>query len=56
MTAIEAVNHGMDQINHLGFVSQRDGKRAKQLIDVLREHHTVIDPKRRPLPPPNNSG
>jgi imidazolonepropionase-like amidohydrolase len=44
MSTIEAVNYGMNQINHLGFVTQRDGERAKQLIDVLREHHTIIDP------------
>jgi hypothetical protein len=67
MTAIEAVNSGMDQINHLHFLTrpffardatgpdgkpdrtkppipELDGEQAKQLIEVLQQHHTVIDP------------
>jgi imidazolonepropionase-like amidohydrolase len=66
MTAIEGVDDGMDQINHITyaipyFVSSvlgkdgkpdgtqppivaLDGSRAKQLITVLKAHHTVLDP------------
>jgi imidazolonepropionase-like amidohydrolase len=66
MTAIDGVNDGMDQINHLDYLTpyferqkqgadgkpdrsktpepDLDGARAKQLIAVLREHHTVLDP------------
>jgi hypothetical protein len=66
MTAIEGVNDGMDQINHIQYevpyfshpalgadgkpdktkppVADFEGERAKQLIAVLKEHHTVLDP------------
>ena len=66
MTAIEGVDDGMDQINHITYeipyfvssglgkdgkpdrtlppVVALDGPRAKQLIDVLKAHHTVLDP------------
>lgn len=66
MTAIEGVNDGMDQINHLEYelpyfahaalgpdgkpdrnkppVVEPDGARAKELISVLKAHHTVLDP------------
>ncbi len=45
MTAFEGVEAGMDQINHLGPVTQ--AVRAKGLaasIAFFKEHHTVIDP------------
>ncbi len=45
MTAFEGVEAGMDQINHLGPVTQ--AVRAKGLDETIRffkEHHTVIDP------------
>ena len=66
MTAIEGVEHGLDQINHIEYLGsyfaayprgadgrpdstgipelQIDSERAKQLIEVLREHGTVLDP------------
>jgi len=66
MTAIDGVNDGMDQINHiqyeLPYFTQQpksadgkpdrtkpptvdfDGPRAKELIAVLKAHHTVLDP------------
>jgi hypothetical protein len=66
MTAIEGVNDGMDQINHLQYempyfthpvlgadgkpdrtkapVVELDGPRAKELIQVLKDHHTILDP------------
>jgi hypothetical protein len=66
MTAIEGVNDGMDQINHIQYempyfmhpvlgadgkpdrskapVLELDGPRAKELIQVLKEHHTILDP------------
>ncbi len=66
MTAIEGVNDGMDQINHIQYempyfthpvlgadgkpdrtkppVLELDGPRAKELIQVLKDHHTILDP------------
>ena len=66
MTAIEGVNDGMDQINHIQYempyfthsvlgadgkpdrtkppVLEIDGPRAKELIQVLKDHHTILDP------------
>lgn len=66
MTAIDGVNDGMDQINHLPYLTpyfehtaksaggkpdrnqppepDLDGARANQLIGVLQQHHTVLDP------------
>jgi imidazolonepropionase-like amidohydrolase len=45
MTAFDGVEAGMDQINHLGPITQ--AVRAKGLeaaIGFFKEHHTVIDP------------
>lgn len=60
MNAIEAVEAGMDQINHLNFVSpvlepkaegskgnlsnELDSPRARQSLKFLKDHGTVIDP------------
>lgn len=66
MTAVEGVNDGMDQINHITYempyfmhpvlgadgkpdrtkpaVLELDGPRAKELIEVLKDHHTILDP------------
>lgn len=66
MTAIEGVNDGMDQINHISYeipyfshealgadgkpdrskspVAELDGPRGRELIEVLKAHHTVLDP------------
>jgi imidazolonepropionase-like amidohydrolase len=60
LNAITGVKAGMDQINHLGFVTpvlrdppknkdddesmDLDSDRAKEAIRFLKEHHTVIDP------------
>jgi Amidohydrolase family len=66
MTAIDGVNDGMDQINHIEYelpyfshpvlgadgkpdrtkapVLEVDGPRAKELIDSLKTHHTILDP------------
>jgi imidazolonepropionase-like amidohydrolase len=66
MTAIDGVNDGMDQINHIRYESpyfshpvlgadgkpdrtkapvlEVDGPRAKELIDSLKSHHTILDP------------
>ncbi len=66
MTAIDGVNDGMDQINHLQYLDpyferrqpgpdgkpdrkktpepDLDGERAKELIAVLKQRHTVLDP------------
>ncbi len=66
MTAIDGVDDGMDQINHIEYevpyfshpvlgpdgkpdrtkapAAEFDGERAKQLIGVLKAHHTVLDP------------
>jgi imidazolonepropionase-like amidohydrolase len=66
MTAIDGINDGMDQINHIQYempyfahpvfgsdgkpdyskppVVEVDGPKAKELIAVLKAHHTVLDP------------
>ena len=66
MTAVEGVQDGMDQINHIVYelpyfahlpltpsgkedyskppALDLDGPRAKELISVLKAHHTVLDP------------
>jgi imidazolonepropionase-like amidohydrolase len=66
MTAMDGVAAGMDQINHLDYLTsyfvslppgadgrpdpngipepQLDSDRAKELIEVLRQHNTVLDP------------
>ncbi len=66
MNAIDGVNNGMDQINHIQYempyfthpqlgadgkpdrtkplVLDLDGPKAKELIDVLQAHRTVLDP------------
>jgi hypothetical protein len=66
MTAIEGVDDGMDQINHISYelpyftrtpsgpdgkpdrtkppILELDSPRAKQLIETLKAHHTVLDP------------
>jgi amidohydrolase family protein len=66
MTAIEGVNDGMDQINHIDYevpyfsrqppgpdgkpdstkppVLEINGPRAKELMDCLLAHHTILDP------------
>ncbi|ADW70803.1 amidohydrolase family protein [Granulicella tundricola] len=66
MTAVEGINDGMDQINHIQYLIPYlvkptlgpDGKpirtadvfldvtqpKAKELLDVMKQHHTVLDP------------
>jgi imidazolonepropionase-like amidohydrolase len=44
MTAQEGVEAGMDQINHLGPVSQAMRKDRDGAIRFFREHKTVVDP------------
>lgn len=66
LTALDGINDGMDQINHLPFllpyftkqptgadgkpdrkkplILELDSERGKELLRVLQEHHTVIDP------------
>jgi imidazolonepropionase-like amidohydrolase len=46
MTAFEAVDAGMDQINHIGSVFQavNSSPNAAQAIQFFRNHHTVVDP------------
>jgi imidazolonepropionase-like amidohydrolase len=66
MTAIDGINDGMDQINHIQYdvpyfahpalnadgkpdrtkppVLELDGPKAKEFIQVLKDHHTVLDP------------
>jgi len=45
MTAFEGVEHGMDQINHLGYVAQEVRAVGLQpTVDFLVQHHTVVDP------------
>jgi imidazolonepropionase-like amidohydrolase len=66
MTAIEGINDGMDQINHIQYdvpyfahpalnaegkpdrtkppVLELDSPKAKEFIQVLKDHHTVLDP------------
>ncbi len=47
MTAMQAVEAGMDQINHFGPVYQqiaRAGDRRDSVIQFFKDHHTVVDP------------
>ena len=47
MTAIQAVEAGMDQINHFGPVYQeirRAGESRERVIQFFKDHHTVVDP------------
>jgi imidazolonepropionase-like amidohydrolase len=47
MTAIQAVEAGMDQINHFGPVYQavrRAGDKRDEVIHFFKDHHTVVDP------------
>ena len=55
MNAIQAIEAGMDQINHIEYITamMRDSKthaidpdsaQVKSLIKLLLEHHTVVDP------------
>ncbi len=47
MTAIQAVEAGMDQINHFGSVYQevrRAGESRQRVIQFFKDHHTVVDP------------
>jgi imidazolonepropionase-like amidohydrolase len=66
ITAIDGINDGMDQINHIQYdvpyfthpalnadgkpdrtkppVVELDSPKAKEFIQVLKEHHTVLDP------------
>ncbi len=47
MTAMQAVEAGMDQINHFGSIGQAlrgDAEARARAIAFFRDHHTVIDP------------
>jgi imidazolonepropionase-like amidohydrolase len=55
MNAIEGIQDGMDQINHVYYLTQvmadaktgtvsADSRKAKKVIQLLLEHHTVVDP------------
>ncbi|HEY2391600.1 MAG TPA: amidohydrolase family protein [Candidatus Angelobacter sp.] len=55
MDAIEGIEDGMDQINHIPYLTQvmtdpksgtvsSDSPQAKKVIHLLLEHHTVVDP------------
>jgi imidazolonepropionase-like amidohydrolase len=46
MNAFEGVEAGMDQINHLGYVSRmmREPGGEQKAIQFFRDHHTVVDP------------
>jgi imidazolonepropionase-like amidohydrolase len=55
MNAIEGIQDGMDQINHVYYLTQvmtdaktgtvsADSRQAKKVIKLLLEHHTVVDP------------
>jgi imidazolonepropionase-like amidohydrolase len=44
MTAMEGVEAGMDQINHLGTVAQAWRKDPEGAIRFFKEHGTVVDP------------
>jgi hypothetical protein len=58
LSTIEGVNAGMDQINHLNYVTTAmrgpdgaagppldvDSTAARQAIQFLKDHHTVVDP------------
>jgi len=47
MTAMQAIEAGMDQINHFGPVYQeirRAGDGRERVIQFFKDHHTVVDP------------
>jgi imidazolonepropionase-like amidohydrolase len=55
MNAIEGIESGMDQINHVTYLTDvmidkntgtisEDSPRVKSVIKLLQEHHTVVDP------------
>jgi imidazolonepropionase-like amidohydrolase len=55
MNAIEGIEDGMDQINHIAYLTEvmtdpksgtvsSDSPQAKKVIHLLLEHHTVVDP------------
>jgi imidazolonepropionase-like amidohydrolase len=55
MNAIQGIESGMDQINHISYLMavmrdektgtvSEDSPEVKNVIQVLREHHTVVDP------------
>jgi imidazolonepropionase-like amidohydrolase len=44
MTAMQAVEAGMDQINHLGTVSQAVRMDGDKAIQFFKDHKTVVDP------------
>jgi imidazolonepropionase-like amidohydrolase len=45
MTAVEAVEAGMDMINHFGPVTQTvRAMGLEKAVDFFKQHHTVIDP------------
>jgi hypothetical protein len=55
MNAIEGIEDGMDQINHIPYLTEvmtdlksgtvsSDSPQAKKVIHLLLEHHTVVDP------------
>ena len=55
MNAIQGIESGMDQINHVEYVAEvmqdpkshaldADSPRVKNVLKVLLEHHTVVDP------------
>ena len=55
MNAIEGIESGMDQINHVMYLAavmvdektgtvSEDSPRVKSVIKLLQEHHTVVDP------------
>jgi imidazolonepropionase-like amidohydrolase len=55
MNAIEGIEDGMDQINHVRYLTEvmadpktgtvsGDSPQAKKVIKLLLEHHTVVDP------------
>jgi imidazolonepropionase-like amidohydrolase len=55
MNAIEGIESGMDQINHITYLTtvmvdpktgtvSDDSPQVKNVIKILREHHTVVDP------------
>jgi imidazolonepropionase-like amidohydrolase len=55
MTALEGIDDGMDQINHVAYVTSMmadpktnavtpDSAQAKAVLDAFARHHTVVDP------------
>jgi imidazolonepropionase-like amidohydrolase len=44
LNAFEGVEAGMDQINHLNYVSTMMRDRKDEAIQFLKDHHTVVDP------------